>query len=53
MKYTKTFRDSILRKVLPSENRSVSSVSKEMAVTGGCQIKRLDTSLLNIPLSFT
>lgn len=32
MKYTKTFRDSILRKVLPPENRSVSSVSKEMGV---------------------
>ena len=32
MKYTKTFRDSILRKVLPPENRSVSSVSKEMEV---------------------
>lgn len=32
MKYTKTFRDSILRKVLPPENRSVSSVAKEMGV---------------------
>ena len=32
MKYTKTFRDSILRKVLPPENRSVSSVFKEMGV---------------------
>ena len=32
MKYTKTFRDSILRKVLPPENRSISSVSKEMGV---------------------
>ena len=32
MKYTKTFRDSILRKVLSPENRSISSVSKEMGV---------------------
>lgn len=32
MKYTKTFRNAILRKVLPPEKRSVSSVAKENGV---------------------
>ena len=32
MKYTTTFKKAVLRKVLPPENRSVHSVSKEMGV---------------------
>ncbi len=32
MKYTTTFKKAVLRKVLPSENRSVHSVSNEMGV---------------------
>ena len=32
MKYTTIFKKAVLRKVLPPENRSVHSVSKEMGV---------------------
>ncbi len=32
MKYTTTFKKAVLRKVLPPENRSVHSVSKEMGI---------------------
>lgn len=32
MKYTKTFRESVLRKVLPPESRSIRAVSKETGV---------------------
>ena len=32
MKYSKSFRNAILRKVLPPENRSISSVAKENGV---------------------
>lgn len=32
MKYTKAFRNSVLRKVLPPENRSISSVARETGV---------------------
>ena len=51
MKYTKTFRDSILRKVLPPENRSVSSVSKEMGVavvTINCWLAKLKNGTLSL-----
>ncbi len=32
MKYSTSFRNSILRKVLPPENRSVSAVAKESGI---------------------
>ena len=32
MKYSKSFRNSILKKVLPPENRSVYSVAKEAGI---------------------
>ena len=32
MKYTKSFRNSILKKVLPPENRSIYSVAKEAGI---------------------
>jgi transposase len=33
MKYSEGFRNSVLRKVLPTENRSANSVAKEMGVS--------------------
>jgi len=33
MKYTKRFKESVLKKVLPPENRSVSEVAREMGLS--------------------
>jgi len=33
MKYSKRFKESVLRKVLPPENRSVPEVAREMGIS--------------------
>ena len=33
IKYTKRFKESVFRKVLPSENRSVPEVAREMGIS--------------------
>ena len=51
MKYSKSFRNSILRKVLPPENRSVSSVAKEngiAVVTINSWLSKLKNGTLDI-----
>lgn len=51
MKYSKSFRNSILRKVLPPENRSVASVAKDFgiaAITINSWIARLKDGTLEL-----